>query len=84
MSDKKILLHENPAYGTLNLSTDTDSSSDTNIFFWGGDGGEDQWEAWKWSCDLRVNERPKKNAPDGADKQTRRQTTAAQMARFVK
>ena len=24
-------------------------------------GREDQWEAWNWSCDLRANERPKKN-----------------------
>ena len=36
--------------------------------------GEDQWEAWNWSCDLRANERPKKTPPDGADRQTDRQT----------
>ena len=23
-------------------------------------GGEDQWEAWNWSCDLRANARPRK------------------------
>ena len=33
--------------------------------------GEDQWEAWSWSCYLMANERPtKKNAPYGADRKT--------------
>ena len=31
-----------------------------------------QWEAWNWSCDLRANERPKKTAFDGANRQTNR------------
>ena len=35
-----------------------------------GGGGEDQWEAWNWSCDLRADARPKKNCTDGVEPHT--------------
>ena len=35
--------------------------------------GEDQWEAWKWSCDLRAKERPKKTASNCTDTHIDRQ-----------
>ena len=39
-------------------------------------GGEDQWEAWNWSCDLRANETPREKLHMMAQKkrQTSRQT----------